>query len=215
MPKTMTTANGPVDEGSENAATAATELDSTKTAPATPQEAATAHTDAADTPTQPKDSGALAASSAVASEDEGVDWKAASRKWERQSKENLRRAEELMEKIKSKDATVEELRAQVKAFEHAAQVDEWKAQVAADLGVKVEALRGDSLEEITAHAKILKELYPDTPTPQPAPRESGAGYYPARSSDLSLDDQIAAAEKAGDHKLAASLKVSKLAALSR
>lgn len=215
MTKIMTTTNGPVDEGSDNAATATPEAKSTTSGPATPQEAATA-TDASDTATaHSTDSEVLADSSAEASEETGIDWKASSRKWERQSKENLRRVEELMESINSKDATVEELRAQVKAFEHAAQVDEWKAQVAADLGVKAEALRGDSLEEITAHAKVLKELYPDAPTPQPAARESGAGYYPARSSALSLDEQIAAAEKAGDHKLAASLKVSKLAALSR
>lgn len=210
MHKTMTTANGPVDEGSENAATANPETKQNE-----PDE--TTATDATDpTTAQPKGSEALADSSAAASEDEeGIDWKATSRKWERQSKENLRRTEELMEKIKSKDATVEELRAQVKAFEHAAQIDEWKAQVAADLGVKAEALRGDSLEELTAHAQVLKELYPDAPTPQPAARESGAGHYPAKSSGLSLDDQIAAAEKAGDHQLAASLKVSKLAALTR
>lgn len=213
MLKNMTTSNGSVDEGSENAATATTEAQQSEPEETT---AAVTATDATDTTTaQPKDSQALADSSTAASEDEGVDWKAASRKWERQSKENLRRVEELMEKINSKDATVEELRAQVKAFEHQAQVEEWKAKVAADLGVKAEALRGDSLEEITAHAQVLKELYPDTPASQPGPRESGAGYYPARSSTLSLDDQIAAAEKAGDHKLAASLKVSKLAALSR
>lgn len=213
MHKTMTTANGPVDEGSENAATATPEAKQNE--PDETTAAATA-TDATDpTTAQPKGSEALADSSAAASEDEEIDWKSLSRKWERQSKENLRRTEELMEKIKSKDATVEELRAQVKAFEHAAQIDEWKAQVAADLGVKAEALRGDSLEELTAHAQVLKELYPDAPTPQPAARESGAGHYPAKSSGLSLDDQIAAAEKAGDHQLAASLKVSKLAALTR
>lgn len=214
MRKSITTATGPVDEGTENAATADSVIESRQAEQAkTGEEAATATegTGSADS----KKPEALEGSSAEASEGEGIDWKAASRKWERQSKENLRRVEELMESINSKDATVEELRAQVKAFEHAAQVDEWKAQVAADLGVKAEALRGDSLEEITAHAQVLKEVYPDAPTPQPMVRESGAGHYPARPSDLSLDDQIAAAEKAGDHKLAASLKVSKLSALSR
>lgn len=134
MPHALDSANGPVDEGSQNAATATPETSQNK-----PVEATTA-TDAAGP--QVKASEVLADSSAEASEETGIDWKASSRKWERQSKENLRRVEELMESINSKDATVEELRAQVKAFEHAAQVDEWKAQVAADLGVKVEALRG-------------------------------------------------------------------------
>lgn len=210
MPKTIITANAPVDEGSQNAATATPDLESTKPTSTTPQEAAAA-TESDDAKTHET----LTDSSATASEHEGIDWKAASRKWERQSKENLRRVEELMESINSKDATVEELRAQVKAFEHTAQVDEWKAQVAADLGVKAEALRGDSLEEIQAHANVLKELYPDAPIPHPASRESGAGYYPNRSSALSLDDQITAAEKAGEHKLAASLKAAKLAQLTR
>ena len=124
MPKTIITANAPVDEGSQNAATATPDLESTKPTSTTPQEAAAA-TESDDAKTHET----LTDSSATASEHEGIDWKAASRKWERQSKENLRRVEELMESINSKDATVEELRAQVKAFEHTAQVDEWKAQV--------------------------------------------------------------------------------------
>ncbi len=204
MHNTMTSANTPIEEDKENAATATTSNSETTTGDTedTQKQAATATNE-------------TLADVEGTSEDSGFDWKAASRKWERQSKENLRRVEELMESINSKDATVEELRAQVKAFEHTAQVDEWKAQVAADLGVKAEALRGDSLEEIQAHAKVLKELYPDAPIPHPASRESGAGYYPNRSSALSLDDQITAAEKAGEHKLAASLKAAKLAQFTR
>ncbi len=204
MPKTIITANAPVDEGSQNAATATTSNSETTTGDTedTQKQAATATNE-------------TLADVEGTSEDSGFDWKASSRKWERLSKENLRRVEELTEKINASDATVEELRAQVATYEHAAQVDEWKAQVAAELGVKVEALRGDTLEDLTAHGKVLKAAYPEPETATAPQQDSGAGYYPNRSSALSLDDQITAAEKAGEHKLAASLKAAKLAQLTR
>ena len=80
MRKRITTATGPVDEGTENAATADSVIESRQAEQAkTGEEAATATegTGSADS----KKPEALEGSSAEASEGEGIDWKAASRKW--------------------------------------------------------------------------------------------------------------------------------------
>ena len=63
------------------------------------------------------------------------------------------------------------LQTKVKAFEDARQIGEWKAQVAKDTGVPAEALAGSTLEEIQAHADILKPLVKGDPIP---------GYVPSQ-----------------------------------
>lgn len=97
-----------------------------------------------------------------------TDWKAEARKWEARAKANTAAAkqlEALTAQASAKDADLEELRAKVKAFEHDRQVEAWKKTVADDLGVPVSLLRGDSLEDITAHGKDIADAL--------APKASG------------------------------------------
>lgn len=89
-----------------------------------------------------------------------TDWKAEARKWEARAKENrsaVKERDELSAALKSKDADLEALRSTVAGFEHAREVDGWKAQVSESLGVPAAVLRGDTLEELTAHGEALKE----------------------------------------------------------
>lgn len=78
--------------------------------------------------------------------------------------------------------------AEVKAFA----VDQWKAQVAEETGIVSDVLRGDSLDEIREHARIIAEGIEEWELIElgreyrehlrrgnaPMVRESGAGYYP-------------------------------------
>ena len=71
----------------------------------------------------------------------------------------------------------QELEAQVAAYEAKEQQAEWKAQVSAKTGIPAEALRGSTLEEIQAHADILKPLVHPAPklpnVPNPAQHPEG------------------------------------------
>lgn len=60
-----------------------------------------------------------------------------------------------LEKANGRAAKAE---AKLKEFEHAADVQQWKAQVSEETGVPVKALAGNSLEEIQAHGKVLAEI---------------------------------------------------------
>lgn len=87
-----------------------------------------------------------------------TDWKAQARKWEARAKANAAAAKQLeavTADVKAKDADLEALRNKVAQFEHARQVEAWKKAVADDLGVPASLLRGDSLEDITAHGKDI------------------------------------------------------------
>ena len=144
---------------------------------------------------------------------DGTDWKAMSRRWEGRAKENLRAVQDLETRIKDSTATIEDLRSQVAEYEHTRQIAEWRAQVSKDTGVPADALRGESLEEITAHAQILQPLL--TPAGSRTVLGDGVGKYPPRKTALTLDEQIAAAQTAGEQARVAELKAQKLAALSR
>lgn len=99
-----------------------------------------------------------------------TDWKAEARKWEARAKENKGAATEL---AKIKEASKSELektleRAQkaeekVKAYEAQAQRTAWLDEVAKDTGLPADVLRGNTLEEIQAHAEKLRPYF-DTPS---------------------------------------------------
>ena len=101
-----------------------------------------------------------------------------------QAKANKAAADEL-EKLKESQMSetekaakrTQELEAQVAAYKAKEQQAEWKTQVSAKTGIPAEALRGSTLEEIQAHADILKPLMHPAPklpnVPNPAQHPAG------------------------------------------
>ena len=95
-----------------------------------------------------------------------VDWKAEARKWEARAKENKGKADKL-DKLEEASKTALERateRAQaaeekVKAYEQEAQRKQWLDEVAADTGLPAAVLRGNTREEIEAHANALKPFF--------------------------------------------------------
>lgn len=143
------------------------------------------------------------------------DWKAHARTWERRAKADHKQLEALTEAINGKDTTIEELRSQVAALEAQAHRAKLIAAAASEYGVPADLIHGDTEEEIKEIAQRLADWRGATATPAvPALADSGAGVFPPRPSSLSLDEQIAAAQSAGDFKLSARLKAVKLAGLT-
>lgn len=197
-----TTAQGPADEKTVEAAQAAsdaaesTQADSTESA-AKAEASASADTQADD---------------AEAPED----WKAHSRQWERRAKADRKQVESLTDAINGKDVTIEDLRAQVADLQRAAERAEKIAAAASEYGVPADLIRGDTDEEIADYAKRLAQWRGESAAPVvPKLSDSGAGSFPARPANLSIDDQILAAQKAGDFKESSRLKAIKLAQLGR
>ena len=143
------------------------------------------------------------------------DWKAHARTWERRAKADHKQLEALTEAINGKDTTIEELRSQVAALEAQAHRAKLIATAASEYGVPADLIHGDTEDEINQIAQRLADWRGTTATPAvPALTDSGAGVFPPRPSSLSLDEQIAAAQSAGDFKLSARLKAVKLASLT-
>lgn len=116
-------------------------------------------TTTADESTENVDETAAAESSGEQAAQSEPDWKKEARKWEARAKANSHAAkqlEALTAQASAKDADLEALRAKVKAFEHEREVAGWKEQVASDTGVPASLLRGDSLEDLQAHAAEVK-----------------------------------------------------------
>ena len=147
--------------------------------------------------------------------DAAEDWKAHARTWERRAKADHKQLEALTEAINGKDTTIEELRSQVAALEEQAHRTQLIAAAASEYGVPADLIHGDTENEIKEIAKRLADWRGTASTPAvPALADSGAGVFPPRTSSLSLDEQIAAAQSAGDFKLSARLKAVKLASLT-
>lgn len=178
-----------------------------------PTETSTAAADAAVQDTAPADT---AETSQEATQDEAAeDWKAHARTWERRAKADHKQLEALTEAINGKDTTIEELRSQVAALEAQAHRAKLIAAAASEYGVPADLIHGDTEDEIKQIAQRLADWRGTTATPAvPALADSGAGVFPPRASSLSLDEQIAAAQSAGDFKLSARLKAVKLAGLT-
>lgn len=147
--------------------------------------------------------------------DAAEDWKTYARTWERRAKADHARLSVLTEAINGKDTTIEELRSQVAALEEQAHRAKLIAAAASEYGVPADLINGDTEDEIKQIAQRLADWRGATATPAvPALADSGAGVFPPRASSLSLDEQIAAAQAAGDFKLSARLKAVKLAGLT-
>lgn len=194
-----TTAQGPADEKTVEAAQAAADTESTQAA------------DSSET-----DAKAEASASADDAEAPEEGWKAHSRQWERRAKADRKQVESLTDAINGKDVTIEDLRAQVADLQRAAERAEKIAAASAEYGVPADLIRGDTDEEIAEYAKRLAEWRGESAAPVvPKLSDSGAGAFPARPANLSIDDQILAAQQTGDFKLSSRLKAIKLAQLGR
>ena len=188
-----TTAQGPADEKTVEAAQAATDA------------AESTQADSTETDAKAEASAEAPAGDAEAPED----WKAHARQWERRAKADRKQVESLTDLIK-------DLRTQVADLQRAAERAEKIAAAASEYGVPADLIRGDTDEEIAEYAKRLAEWRGESAAPVvPKLSDSGAGSFPARPANLSIDDQILAAQKAGDFKESSRLKAIKLAQLGR
>lgn len=108
-------------------------------------------------------------------------WKSKAREQEKRAKENADAATKLaaieesqkseQQKLVERAETAEKERDQERTLR---QVDGWRAQVAKDpkyAGITADVLRGNTLEEIEAHAASLKSLLPEPRTPGYVPTE--------------------------------------------
>lgn len=147
---------------------------------------------------------------------EPTDWVAEARKWEARAKENKTAAEKLAALEESQKTEAQKLadrataaEAERDALKSEKQVAAWKTDVAKATGVPAAALAGSNLEEIQAHAELLKPLIaaPSTEDPTPlAPHVPSEGTPPSGgvATQLNANDiasmtpeQINAARKAG------------------
>ncbi len=109
-----------------------------------------------------------------------TDWKAMSRKWEARAKENERKAAE----FDAMKAKAEEAEGKAATLEHERDVARWREDAAAKAGVPASILRGDTPEEIEAHAKAVKAAMPS-----PYPKVPGGA--PARAEPMTVQDILA------------------------
>ena len=198
-----TTAQGPADEKTVEAAQAA--ADATESAQATDSTEVAAKAEAEASAEAPAEGA-----------ESPEDWKAHARQWERRAKADRKQVESLTDAINGKDVTIEDLRTQVADLQRAAERAEKIAAAASEYGVPADLIRGDTDEEIAEYAKRLADWRGEAAAPVvPKLSDSGAGSFPARPANLSIDDQILAAQKAGDFKESSRLKAIKLAQLGR
>lgn len=197
-----TTAQGPADEKTVEAAQAAAD--------------ATESTQATDSQEAAKPEAEAKAEAPAEGAEAPEDWKSHARQWERRAKADRKQVEALTDAINGKDVTIEDLRTQVADLQRSAERAEKIAAAASEYGVPADLIRGDTDEEIAEYAKRLAEWRGETAAPVvPKLSDSGAGSFPARPANLSIDDQILAAQKAGDFKESSRLKAIKLAQLGR
>lgn len=89
---------------------------------------------------------------------EQTDWKAMARKHEERAKTNKAALDELTAKYEAVEAEKSTLAERVHEFETKAERSKTVAEVAKDSGVPADALRGNTREELEAHAEVLKAL---------------------------------------------------------
>ena len=140
-----------------------------------------------------------------------TDWKAEARKWEQRAKENSEAAKRLAEieeasktEAQKQAERTAQLEAKVKEYETRDQLAAWAKEVSEETEVPADLLRGSTKEELQAHAEQLKKLIAQQAPPAPATVPT-IGNVPT-VPNITLADQIAEAEKAGNHRLAIALK---------
>lgn len=153
-------------------------------------------------PAQQAVQGADGAGADAATQPDGpkeTDWKAMARKWEERAKRDhaaALRLAEIEESQKSAEQKAAEkiaaAEARIAEFETREKVAGWKAEVSKDTGVPIAALAGSTLEEIQAHAEILKPLITSGASGQanrgPLVPTEGTGQAGSRPSQLTRED---------------------------
>lgn len=99
---------------------------------------------------------------------------------DKQNVKHAKETESLMAQLAEEQASREELAAKVAAYEHEKELSEWRKQASDATGVPAEILKGDTLEEIQAHAEQIKATIPMYPTLQ---HDTGEGNVPALTKD--------------------------------
>lgn len=89
----------------------------------------------------------------------------------------------------------------------------WKAEVSKATGVPADVLAGSTKEEIEAHAEVLKPLIAQQAPPADPPVPT-VGTTPQTPGNVSIHDQVAAAEAAGNPALVAALKAAQIGTTS-
>ena len=120
---------------------------------------------------------------------------AQSRKWEDRAKASYKDSQELKTLKESQEETAaqaaklekknSELKAQLDSMKAVQQVNEWKQQAAHETGVPAELLRGTTLEELTAHGKMLADYAKTLTATQPLEH---AGTDPAQPAGSDIAD---------------------------
>lgn len=87
-----------------------------------------------------------------------TDWKAEARKWESRAKENKSALDDLTGKYTEVESRLGELSTKVQTYEAEKERNALLSEVSTATGVPASALRGDTREELEAHAAALAEL---------------------------------------------------------
>lgn len=113
-------------------------------------------------PTQQQAEGSAPQAEQPKPQGDGTDWKAEARKWEARAKENKAKADKWDEQEEAGKSELErmteraaEAERRVTELEHAEQVRTWASEVAAETHVPASILRGDTKEEMQAHANAI------------------------------------------------------------
>lgn len=89
---------------------------------------------------------------------ETTDWKAEARKWEDRAKSNKAALDELTGKYTAAESEKTELATKLQTYEAEKERAALVADVAKEKGVPATALRGNTREELEAHAEAIAEL---------------------------------------------------------
>lgn len=146
--------------------------------------------------------------------DDEKDWKALARKWESRARKNRTAAEKLAEIEESQKTEAQKQAEKIADLEKKAaraEALETRYNVATEKGVPAELLAGPG-DDVEAFADALLKWRGavEAPAEKKDTTVPTIGKEPKRQGNLTLDEQIAAATKAGDTDLASTLKVMKL-----
>lgn len=153
--------------------------------------------------------------------DDEKDWKALARKWESRARKNKTAADknrtaaeklaEIEESQKTEAQKQAEKIADLEKKAARAEALETRYNVATEKGVPAELLAGPG-DDVEAFADALLKWRgaAEAPAEKKDTTVPTIGKEPKRQGNLTLDEQIAAATKAGDKDLASTLKVMKL-----
>lgn len=147
---------------------------------------------------------------------ETTDWKSEARKWEERAKQNNSAAARLAEieeanktEAQKQAEALEKTQSELKQYKEREQVQTWAQEITKDSHVPASALRGSTEEELREHFELLKSLItaPERPTSDPVPSIHGT---PPAPGNVTITDQIKAAEASGNKELVSALKAIQL-----